>query len=218
MTLTRKIRSLFTPRRDFVPLMLQQAGFLCQAASLLTEMLDNTSKDGWKRFEREIKTCEQQGDAILTEFQEQMSGRVIGTVSTLDLQTVAMSIDDCLDVIKDTAKAVIIYNPRSIDVQLKDLAGIVKAEAGAIRDLLPMLVDIKHRLKAISLQCDRITELEHAADEAYEEYVGYIFANEEDLREMTKYKNLAELLETATDCGKRVSDNVRKLLMKYTIR
>jgi len=32
---------------------------------------------------------------------------------------------------------------------------------------------------------------------------------------MTKYKNLAELFEKATDSEKRVADNVRTLLLKY---
>ena len=60
-----------------------------------------------------------------------------------------------------------------------------------------------------------MTELEHDADEAYEAYVGYIFSEEPDLREMTKYKNLAELYEKATDSEKHVSDCIRILLMRY---
>ena len=41
--------------------------------------------------------------------------------------------------------------------------------------------------------------LEHSADELYEEYVGYIFTNEPDLREMTKYKNLAARVDSQDD-------------------
>jgi uncharacterized protein Yka (UPF0111/DUF47 family) len=76
-------------------------------------------------------------------------------------------------------------------------------------------VNIKKNAASISLLADRVRELEHDADEAYEAYVGYIFSEEPDLREMTKYKNLAELYEKATDTEKHVSDCIRILLMRY---
>ena len=215
MKFTRRIHRLFSRRRDLVPILSQQGAFLCHTSEALVSMLETTDPAAWKRGEREIKTCEVQGDALLTEFNEQLAGRIFGSLSRMDLQVIAMSMDDCLDVIKDAAKAVLIYHPAKIDPQLKDLAGIIKSEAEAIKVLLPLLWDIRHKHTDISLQCDRVTELEHAADDVYEEYVGYIFSNEPDLREMTKYKTLAEIFEKATDSEKRVADNVRTLLLKY---
>jgi len=76
------------------------------------------------------------------------------------------------------------------------------------------LDDIKKQHTYISLQCDRVKELEHAADDAYEDYIGYIFKVDIDIKEMIKYKNIAETLENATDAGKKVSDNVMKILLK----
>ena len=47
------------------------------------------------------------------------------------------------------------------------------------------------------------------------EYIGYIFAAESDPIELMKYKNIAEAFETTTDAAKRVSDSVRKIIMRY---
>lgn len=215
MVLGRQVKGFFRKRSDFVPIFSQQAAFLCQTSESLVEMLGTTDVEEWRRHEREIKLCEVQGDALVTEFREQLNGRMIGAISKIDLQTISMSMDDCLDVIKDAAKAVLIYHPKKIDAQLKDLVQLIRSEAYALRELLPMLADIRRKVTSITLQCDRVAELEHAADDAYEEYVGYIFRDEPDLREMTKYKNLAELFEKATDSEKRVADNVRTLLLKY---
>lgn len=215
MKISRKIRNFFRPKRDLVPIFTQQAAFLCQSADALGNMLDASDPSEWHRFEKEIKACEVQGDALLTEFQEQITGRLMGSINRLDLQTIAMSVDDCLDVLKDASKAVTIYHPKKIDPQLRELVQLMAEESRAIRELLPMLWDIRHKSSAIILQCERVTELEHTADEVYEEYVGYIFEHEPDLREMTKYKNLAEIFEKATDSGKRVTDNVRKLLLQF---
>ena len=215
MHFLRTFRHLFHPKRDLAPIFVQQAAFLCQSSESLVKMLDADDPAEWKRIHREIKTCEVQGDALLTEFREQLSERLLGSLGRTDLTTVAMSMDDCLDVIKDASKAILIYNPRKIDPQLRDLAQIIHSEAVALRELMPMLWNIRHKATAITLQCDRVTELEHAADDAYEEYIGFIFSEEEDFREMTKYKNLAELFEKATDSEKHVADCVRLMVLRF---
>lgn len=200
---------------DFVPILAQQTDFLCKTSSILVDMFGTESLELRAGMEKEIKSCEAQGDALLTEFHEMLSGRIFVQVNKLDLQAVSMAMDDCLDVIKDTSKAVLIYHPAKLDDQLKDLAQMAKSQSEVIHDVIPLLVDLKKNISAISMACERVTELEHAADDAYEEYVGYIFANEENTRELIKYKNLAEMLENATDAHKRISDNIRKLLLNH---
>lgn len=214
MNISRTFRNLFHPKRDLTPIFTQQAAYLCQSSATLVQMLSSDPGE-WKRYQKEIKACEVQGDALVTEFRELLTERLLGTLSRTDLSTIAMSMDDCLDVIKDSAKAMTIYHPRKIDPQLLELAQIIHSEANVLRELLPLLWNIRKHAAAISLQCDRVTELEHAADDAYEEYIGYIFTKEEDLREMTKYKNLAELFEKATDCEKHVADCIRILVLRY---
>jgi uncharacterized protein Yka (UPF0111/DUF47 family) len=144
-----------------------------------------------------------------------LSGGLMMKINKLDLQSVSMAMDDCIDVIKDTAKAVLIYQPERIDTQLEELSQLAKSQSEAIQDMIPSLYDIRKNLSAISLCCDRVTELEHTADEAYEEYIGYIFRSVDDVRELIKYKNLAEMLENTTDAHKRISDRVRNLLLNY---
>ena len=215
MAVLRTLRHLFQGKRDLNPFFARQAEILCQASDTLVRMLSTVDPEQWSVRQREIKTFETQGDALLQEFREQLSERLLGSLSRTDLSTIAMSMDDSLDVIKDAAKAVQIYQPRKIDPQLQDLAQLISSEAHTLRMLLPMLWHIKDKAKAISLQCDRVTEMEHAADDAYEEYIGYIFREEEDMREMTKYKNLAEILEKATDSQKHVADCVRQMVLRH---
>ncbi|HAY18526.1 MAG TPA: hypothetical protein DCY24_04905 [Rikenellaceae bacterium] len=216
MGLLKRFWMLFRgTRHDFVPILAQQTDFLCKTSSLLVGMFGTDDVELRSGMEKEIKSCEAQGDALLTEFHEMLSARPFIQVNKLDLQAVAMAMDDCLDVIKDTSKAVLIYRPEKLDDQLKDLAQMAKSQSEVLHDMIPLLVDLKKNLPAISMACERVTELEHAADDAYEEYMGYIFGNEENTRELIKYKNLAEMLENATDAHKRISDNIRKLLLNH---
>ena len=216
MGLYKKIMiSLRGRKQEFVPILVQQTDFICKATALLAEVFSTTDRDSWSRLEKEIKSCEVQGDALLSEFHEMLSGSLMLQVNKLDLQAVSMAMDDCLDVIKDTSKALLIYQPEHIDSQLEELAQIARSQSEALRDMVPLLSDIRKNLTAISLCCERVTELEHAADEDYENYIGFIFGNVDDVRELIKYKNLAEMLENATDAHKKISDRVRDLLLNY---
>jgi uncharacterized protein Yka (UPF0111/DUF47 family) len=105
--------------------------------------------------------------------------------------------------------------PKRIDSQIADLAQYMHSEADAIRKLMALFGDLRKNYAQIAVQCERITELEHAADDTFAEYIGYIFTNETDPIELMKYKNIAETFESTTDSAKRISDIVRKMIMRY---
>jgi uncharacterized protein Yka (UPF0111/DUF47 family) len=216
MGLYKKIKmALRGGKHDYVPILIQQADFISKSSSLLSDMFSSSDRGLWVSAEREIKSCEVQGDALLSEFHEMLSGGLMMKVNKLDLQSVSMALDDCVDAIKDTAKAILIYQPERIDDQLVELSQIAKAQSAALQDMFPLLYNIKRNVSAISLCCDRVTELEHTADESYEEYIGFIFRNVDEVRELIKYKNLAEMLENTTDAHKKITDRVRNLLLNY---
>ena len=208
--------SRFLPNKNhYMPIFAQQATYLQQAAGALCQMMDTLDGMKWRLLEKEVKACEVQGDALLTEFHDLLFESIFRRLRRGDIQTIAMNVDEFLDHINDAAKSVLLYMPDRIDSQIKDLAHYISAEADAIRLMVSFLGDVKGNYAKISLQCDRITELEHAADDAYEEYIGFIFTNEKNAIELMKYKNIAEMLEAATDAAKRVSDSVRKIILRY---
>lgn len=186
-----------------------------QAAGALCEMTETTDGNQWRKLEKEIKACEVQGDAILTELHEQLSERLTLRIRKMDVQAIALHIDDLLDHINDAAKSFHLYNPSRIDPHLSDLSQYLHAQTDAIKKLVVHLGELKKNYSQIIMQCERITELEHAADDAYEEYIAFIFKNEQNAIDVIKFKNIAEALEAATDAAKRMSDSVRKVIYKY---
>ena len=206
---------IFHPTKDLIPILERQAALLCQSAGLFVQMQKTLDRESWKNTFSEMRNLEHQGDALLTEFREEIARVAMGPGCRRELTTISMAMDDCLDVLKDCSNALNIYKPAKIDEQLKELSRIIVDETKALKQMMPLLADIKKNSTAITHQADRVTELEHDADETYESYVGYIFSEEPDMREMTKYKNLAELYEKATDSGKHVADCVRILLMRF---
>ncbi len=215
MGLSSFIRRIGSQNHHYLPVFAQQAAYLRHASASLCEMTETTDENLWKKLEKEIKACEVQGDALLTEFHEQLYGLMLRRIKRGDLQTIAMNIDEFLDCINDSAKSIPLYLPKRIDAQICDLAQYIDAGADAIRVMVSYFDDMKKNYAGIAVQCERITELEHAADDTYAEYIGYVFAKETDPIELMKYKNIAETFEAATDAAKRVSDSVRKIIMRY---
>ncbi len=210
------LRRIGSKNPHFMPVFAQQATYLIHASSALCEMTETLDPVKWRKLEREIKACEVQGDALLTEFHEQLFEVILGKLKKSDLQAIAMNIDEFLDAINDSAKSITLYMPKRIDSQIADLAQYAHSEADAIKKLMLLMGDVKKNYAQIAVQCERITELEHAADDAFAEYIGYIFTHETDAIELMKYKNIAETFEEATDAAKRLSDSIRKMIMRYT--
>lgn len=215
MSIFTKRRNFFGPRSQFLPIFTRQAVFAIHASSSLRDLVSTNDHFEWHVLEKEVKQCEIQGDALLSEFYEELYEKLIPPMDRDDLQTISLEMDQFLDAINTAAKSVILYSPKKIDQVFSDMAQYVCSEAESLKAIIELCNDMSANFSAITMQCDRITELEHAADDAYEEYIGEIFKNEKDAVELMKYKNMAEVFEAATDSAKKVSDHIRKLLLRY---
>lgn len=215
MKVVKLFRRFFASRKYHIPVFAQQATYLQMASEALVKMTETTDASVWRSLEREIKACEVQGDALLTEFHEALYENLLTHVNRSDMQTIAMSLDEFLDHINDSAKSILLYMPEKIDSQLSDLAQYINAESDAVKQMMKHMVDVRKNYQQIAVQCERITELEHAADDSFQEYIAYIFKTEKNAIELIKYKNIAETFEATTDAAKRVSDNVRKIILRY---
>ena len=215
MLFFRTQKKLFPPKGPFLPIYIRQAAFAVEASEALHAMMQTGDQTEWRRLEKEVKQCEVQGDAMLSEFYEELCERVMPPMKRSDFQHMAMEIDEFIDSINTAAKSMMLYSPEKIDPQLLDMAQYIEDEANALKMAVSLMDDAAGNFSAVTLQCDRITELEHAADDSYEEYIGYIFREQKNPIELMKYKNIAEALESSTDAAKKISDRIRNFLIRY---
>lgn len=211
----RRLRYLLGQKSFQMPIYQQQASFALQSATDLAKMMETTDLTQWRSLERQIKAYEEQADAILVDFFDELYDYSFPPSKRVDLQFIATSMDDFIDGINSSAKAILLYLPTTISGQLVDLAQYIEAGAESLSKIMIQLKDLKRNRSTIIKLCDRIKELEHAADEAYEDYISHIFTTEKDAIELMKYKNIAEMLESATDKAKRVADFIRQIVLRY---
>lgn len=203
----------------FYPIYSRQVEQAIQASARLTEMFHTEDREQWKRLEKEVKNCEKAGDAALAEFHEQVYETKLLLSGKADLQSVANHIDDFLDHIDDSAKALLLYLPDHISPQLQEMAQFIEEEASVLDDIVNLLISggARANASAISMQCEKVTELEHLADASYEEFIAELFANCTDAVQIIKNKNIAEYLEETSDSAKRITDHMRTILMRYLL-
>ncbi|MCD8313092.1 MAG: DUF47 family protein [Bacteroidales bacterium] len=213
---TFKKKKKFTKQESrFLPILNQQAEYVKKAATILSRMVETADEQNWIRCENEIKQYEVKGDAILAEFYSTFYETVIPMVNRVDLQVIALSIDEFLDQINSCAKSILLYKPEKFEYQFQDIAHYIARAAEAVQQIIKDLEDIHENFSSITHQCESITELEHATDELYEDYVAQLFQNEKDAITLIKNKNMIEVFEATTDGAKDISDHIRMFQLRF---
>ena len=126
----------------------------------------------------------------------------------------AMDLDKFLDFINHSAKTILMYNPKKIDKQIKEIIENIHEDASIMIEIFNLLDDLGKNHQQIGDLCQKVTLIEHAVDDIYGDYISYLFANEKDEIELLKYKEIAQVIEDTTDRAKEVTTTVKSLIIK----
>lgn len=205
---------LFAPRQGRLSsLFSKQATCISQAASHLLDLLHEDDPRQMKELYQKINMCETQGDAVRTALYEEIAEtRIFRTyIRKSDIQSIASMLDEFLDHINDSARRVMIYQPKRIDRQMQELAEYINEDASVLKEIVDKYSFPPKFPLQLMQQCERITRIEHESDEIFGEYMTYLFGNEHDAVELIKYKSIVEALEATTDSAKNVAELVRRV-------
>ena len=211
------LNNLFTKdKRDkhFFPTYLQQAETAQVAAKYLKELVKSEDPEERRLLSRMIKKQESTGDELLREFYFELNEAFVTPFDREDMNALAMDMDKFLDFINHSAKTILMYNPKRIDKQIKEIIDNIHEDATTIIEIFSLLDDLGKNHQQISDLCQKVTLIEHAVDDIYGDYISYLFANEKDEIELLKYKEIAQVIEDTTDRAKDVTTTVKSLIIK----
>ena len=211
------LNNLFTKdKRDkhFFPTYLQQAETAQVAAKYLKELVKSEDPEERRLLSRMIKKQESTGDELLREFYFELNEAFVTPFDREDMNALAMDMDKFLDFINHSAKTILMYNPKRIDKQIKEIIDNIHEDASTILEIFSLLDDLGKNHQQISDLCQKVTLIEHAVDDIYGDYISYLFANEKDEIELLKYKEIAQVIEDTTDRAKEVTSTVKSLIIK----
>ena len=200
--------------KHFFPTYAKQAETAQIAAKYLKELVKSDDPDERRLLTRMIKKQETTGDELLREFYIELNDAFVTPFDREDMNALAMDLDKFLDFINHSAKTILMYNPKKIDKQIKEIIENIHQDASIMIEIFGLLDDLGKNHQRISELCEKVTLIEHAVDDIYGDYISYLFDKEKDEIELLKYKEIAQVVEDTTDRAKEVTGTVKSLIIK----
>ncbi len=122
--------------------------------------------------------------------------------------------DDVLDSINSIGRSILLYKPKKIISVYSDLAGLIHKASIEIDKAVHWLSNAGANRENIMRCCNRIKDIEHAADELFFDGALKLFEKEEDPKELLKNSKILEMLERCVDEEEDVTDTLKAILIK----
>ncbi|MBI2369096.1 MAG: DUF47 family protein, partial [Deltaproteobacteria bacterium] len=205
-----RARGLMPEEQEFLQLFEAAAHNLLHAARLLQEMVTDyrAPAEQW----RGLVEAEEAGDAITHQIIRKLNQTFIPFIDRRDLHALTSSLDDVVDGIEAAASRMVLYKVEQPTRECRELVALIVASAEQIVKAVTHLP----RFDGVEQVCVEINRLENAADDLYRSAIGALFEGERPALEVTKWKEIYEILEAVTDRCEDVADVVEAIALKHS--
>jgi predicted phosphate transport protein (TIGR00153 family) len=199
------------PRDEkFLAAFTEDAENLLAAARALEAML--ASYDRLDERVAEIQTLEKRGDEIDRDIAARLERSFITPFDRDDIHTLAVQLDDVVDLIQSAAETCVIYDISAPTPEMQRLAAILAKQAGSLLEAIRLL----DGFKGVAPHLVRIHELEHEADTLSREAIGRLFRERMDPLDVMRLREIYGTLEDAIDGVEDAAEVIEGILAKGT--
>jgi len=199
----------FAPHKEkFFDLFKQSAQNALAGAMALTEMLQHyeNPQESWKK----IKDLEHEGDRITHRTIRSLNQTFLTPIDAEDIHALTTALDNVMDAIEAAASRMVLFRIDRPTIQAQELSEIIVTST----EQLVKAVAHMPKLGDIDEYCIEINRLENAADDIYRNAISDLFNNGTAPLEVTKWLNIYELLESATDRCEDVANILETIGLK----
>jgi uncharacterized protein len=162
---------------------------------------------------RDIKVIEEQCDAITHRVVEKLHKIFITPLDRNDIYRLITKMDDIMDFLEAAAERMALYEIRTSTKELVDLARNLVTAADRVLEAVTGLRDLKNP-QVILEKCVEINRLENEADALLRGTLAKLFREEKDPVAIIKWKEIYELLETASDRCEDVANIIEGVVLE----
>jgi len=196
----------------FYDLFEKSAGNLVVAAGKLVALFDDY-RDVEAKVEL-IKDLEHEGDTITHEIMQSLHRTFVTPIDREDIAFLANSLDDVMDFIEAAARSAFLYRVTQPTDRVRELALIILKVTYKLNEVMPLLRR-RDQFKQILKQCVEINSLENEADDVHHAALAELFDNTRDVRDIIKWREIYEHMESATDRGEDVANVLEAVVLKH---
>jgi predicted phosphate transport protein (TIGR00153 family) len=160
-----------------------------------------------------LKEIEHEADIITHRTYEKMHTTFLTPLDREDIHSLINKMDSILDMTEAAAARLVLYKVKETAPALIEQARVLSESIGKVKTIIHALRDMKHA-ELIIQTCVEIHTLENAGDVILRSIMAHLFENEQDVRELIKWKEIHERIEEAIDVCEDVSNIVEGIVLK----
>jgi predicted phosphate transport protein (TIGR00153 family) len=208
------IFQFFVPKdKKFFPLFEQASANLILLAETLHEAV-NAPLGERENYFKKIDELEETIEEITHNTNIELSKNFITPFDREDIHSLIKSMDDVADYMQGASSRIRLYQVDKITKSIRKLTEINLEACQLIGVSIIELKNMNH--KTIKEICKKINKLESKADVVFDRAVADIFENENDAKNIIKYKEVLSALESASDKCKSVSNIMEQISVKHS--
>jgi len=160
-----------------------------------------------------LKEIEHEADIITHRTYEKMHTTFLTPLDREDIHSLINKMDSILDMIEAAAARIFLYRVKKPAVELVEQARILNEAIGKVKTIIHALRDMKNATLILQTSVE-INTLENAGDVILRAAMTHLFENEQDVRELIKWKEIHERIEESIDVCEDVSNIVEGIVLK----
>ena len=207
-------RALMPKEDRFFDLFEQHATAIVAGAAALRAMLDGTVDIASSC--RLIAEHEERADAVTRDTLLAVRKTFITPFDRSDIQALSTSLDDTIDQMQKTAKAVDLFGVTSFDSAMREIGAVIEEAAARTAEVLPLLRSIGENAGPINSLTERIIELEGRADELHNRGLKALFQSSgPDAKAYIVGAELFDRLEKVMDRFEDAANRISAILVEH---
>jgi len=206
---------LLPREQKFFPLFERHAGAIASAAGALRRMLD-----GGEHVALHCTTVmqqEEEADAITREVLIGVRSTFITPFERGDIKDLITAMDDAIDQMQKTAKAIVLFEMQSFEPEMRAMADAIVDCAQLLSRAVPLLVNIGQHAGQLSEICQQISRIEGRADETCDQGLKALYERSKNgsAMDFVRGSEIYDHLEKSVDRFDDVANQIQAIVIDH---
>ncbi len=211
-------RALMPKEGRFFELFNQHSVCVVAGAEALRAMLEGA--EAVERHYRDVLAHEDAADSVTRDVALAVRRSFVTPFDRGDIQSLISRMDDTIDQMKSTAKAIATYEMREFEPGMRFMGDAILRCALLLRDTVPLLSDIGKNATKIIEYCEQIRRIEGEADDIHDEGVTLLYraATEHRPQDVLRYlarREVFDSLEKVVDNFDDAANEIEAIVVEH---
>jgi len=199
----------------FFPLFERHAATVTAAAKALQQML--AGGDHISEHHGDVMRLEEEADGITREVLIDIRSTFITPFDRSDIKDLITSMDDAIDEMQKTAKAINLFELTTFEPDMRAMADAIVQCARLVARAMPLLSNIGQHAGRLNEICLQVTQIEGRGDEIHERGLKILYERSKagDPMDFVRGQEIYDHLEQVIDSLENVCDQVQAVVIEH---